>query len=250
MSKQARGPEWVRETAQYKEVSEQVLKAQEASRAATAVTDDASCAAAAELLSKVSKVVKLGDKRRLDTSEPYRKSTEAINAEFKELTAPLAGVEERLREEVEVFEAKRRADEAEARRKYEEELKRAEDARIAAEAEQKKREEEAAAAAAKAKADAEAAEQPPPPEPPPLPPAPLPPPPPPPPPPPRDSTVRKTSTGSVGTRTEWKYEVIDFALVPDNLKTLNQAEATRLVRGGERNISGMRIYPVQKATVR
>jgi len=230
--KKARGPEWVRKTPQYKAVADQVAKANEASKSAKEVTDEESCAAAAELLSKVAKVVKYGDKNRLDVGEPYRKSQTAINEEFKELTSPLVGVEARLREEVETFETQRREREEEAQRKHAEDVRKAEAA-------QKKAEEDAA----KAAAEAEAANQPPPEPPPPSPP-------PPPPPPPREQTTRATSTGSVGVRTEWKYEVIDFSLVPDSLKSLNQAEATRLVRGGERSIPGLRIYSVDKAHVR
>lgn len=248
--KQARGPEWVRGTPQYVAVADQAGKAQEAARAATAVTDEASCASAAELLSKVAKVVKYIDKQRLDTADPYRKSTKAIDAEFKELAAPLIGVETRLREEVEDFEAKRRAAEAEARRKHEAEV--AEHERKVREAEEArlKAEEDARIAAEQAAAAAKAAAEPPPPPPPPPEPVPAPPPPPPPPPPPAASGKRSTTTGSVSTRTEWKYEVINFAELSDDLKILNQAEATRRVRGGDRDIPGLRIYPVEKLHVR
>lgn len=244
--KQARRPEWIRETPQYVEVADQVSKAQEAARTAVAVTDETTCGQAAELLSKVAKVVKYGDKKRLDTSQPYRDSTDAINAEFKELTAPLSGVEARLREEVETFETKRREAEEEAQRKHEEEVRKAEEAQCKAEEEAEK----ARLAAEQARKEAEEKEEPVP-EPPPPPPAPEPAPPPPPPPPaPRAGVSRKTSTGSVGTRTEWKHEVVDFAAVPDDLKSFNQAEATRRVRAGEREIPGLRIYPVERAHVR
>lgn len=234
MSKEARSPEWVRKTPSYVAVADQVEKAQTASRAVQPVTDEATCAAAAELLSKVAKVVKYGDKLRLDTSLPYRQSTDAINAEFKEVISPVVGVEKRLREEVENYEAKVELEAEEAKLKHEKEVR---------EAEQKQREAEE-----EAKRKAEEAEKAGEPEPEP---EPAPPPPPPPPPPPAPPTgTRKTSTGSVGRRETWHYEVMDFAEVPDDLKSLNQAEATRRVRAGERSIPGLRIYSKKGTNVR
>jgi hypothetical protein len=231
---QARTPEWVRNTSQYAQAKEAREAAEHAAQRATEVTDEASCARAAEILVQAKGAAKAIDKGRLDAGAPYRASTEAINAEFKELAAPVSGIVERLTEEVGNFEQKVRDEEAAAQRKHEEAVRAQEKAQRDAE-EKAKRE---AAEAAKRN------------EPPPPPPTPAPPPPPPPPPPQRSSAVRHTSGGSVGSRTEWKHEIVDPALVPAKYKLIDEVQLGKDVRAGAREIPGVRIYPVQNVQAR
>lgn len=230
----ARSPEWVRGTPQYLQAKEAREAAEHAAQRATEVTDEQSCARAAEILVQAKGAAKAIDKSRLDAGSPYRASTKAIDGEFKELAAPILGIVERLTEEVGAYEQKVRDEEAEAQRKHEEAVAEQERQRLAAEAQARKEAEEAAKRN----------------EPPPPPPPPTPPPPPPPPPPQRTSATRHTSQGSVGSRTEWKFEVIDPAMVPHKYKTIDTVQIGKDVRAGERNIPGVRIYSTQNVQTR
>lgn len=51
-----------------------------------------------------------------------------------------------------------------------------------------------------------------------------------------------TDFGSTGMTTIWKFEVIDFALLPDRFKMENATLIGKVVRAGEREIPGVRIY--------
>jgi hypothetical protein len=232
---QARSPEWVRGTPQYAQAREAREAAEHASQRAVEVTDEATCARAAEILVQAKGAAKAIDKSRLDAGNPYRSSVKAIDTEFKELKAPIDGIVERLTEEVGNYEQKIRDEEAAAQRKHEEAVRAQEKAQRDAEAKAKREAEEAAKRNEPA------------PEPPPPPPAP---PPPPPPPPQRSSAVRHTSGGSVGSRTEWKFEIVDPAMVPNQYKTIDETQIGKDVRAGTREIPGVRIYPVQNVQTR
>lgn len=200
--------------------------AQHASTRATEVTDEISCARAAEILVTVKGAKAAIKKERLAAGAPYRASQTAINNTFKELENALDGPLDRLSEEVKAFERARIDREDEERRAYEK-----------AQREQQQRETEA-----KAKADAEAsaaaAENRPavPPTSPPPPPEMTPPPA------PRESTVRHTSGGSVGTRMEKKFEVFDPALVPAKYRPVDESLIQKDVKAGVEDIPGVRIY--------
>lgn len=232
---EARTPEWVRETKQYLQAVETRKAAEHSAQLATEVTDEASCARAAEILVQAKGAAKAIDKSRLDAGSPYRASTRAIDTEFKELASPIDAIVERLTKEVNDYEAKVRDEEAEAQRKYEADL-----------AERKRVEDEAAAKAKREAEEAAKRDEPPPPPPPP----PAPAPPPPPPPPKRSGAVRHTSGGSVGSREEWKFEITDPSLVPDIYKTIDEVQMGKDVRGGKREIPGVRIYPVNNVSTR
>jgi hypothetical protein len=214
-------------------------------RGAREVTDETSAAQAAEILGRVAKVVKAGAKDRLAASQPYRDTTETINQEFKEMLSPLEGAEARLREELSTYEAERAAKEAAAQRKHEEDVRKheAEVKKATEEAEARRRaQEEAERKAAEAQQPAPS----PPPEPEPV----APPPAPPPPPPTARSGVRRTSSGSaIRTKMVWTFEVVDLAMVPHDLKVLDDSAVKRRIAEGAREISGLRIYETPKTRV-
>lgn len=243
---EARTPEYIRKMPQFQETQRKASEATIASRAAVEVTDEASCAQAAEILSRVATAVKAGNKARLDASKPYRDSTDLINKEFKELLAPLEGAEERLRDEVANFEAKRRVEAEEAQRRHAKEVADHEAAveKAADEAQAKREADEEAARKAAEAGQAPAAAPEPASEPQPVPP------PPPPPPPVAQSGKRQTSGGSVTTELEWKFELVDLAMVPNDLKMLDDKEVRKRIAAGVREINGLRIYSKPKTVVR
>lgn len=244
---EARTPDYIRKMPQYQRTQQAAEEASLQSRAAVEVTDEASCAQAAEILGRVATVVKAGNKDRLAATQPYRDSTSLINRLFGEMLAPLEGAEERLREEVATFERKKRIEEDEAKKAHEKAVaeheaavkKAADDAIAKREAEEEK--------ARQAEKAGQPAPEPPAAEPEP---APLPPPPPPPPPPAARSGRRATSTGSVKTDTVWKFELVDIAFVPSDLTILNEPEVRKRIAEGAREIKGLRIYPDERTTVR
>lgn len=70
-------------------------------------------------------------------------------------------------------------------------------------------------------------------------------------PPPVPKTVR-TDVGTSGGRVQWKWRMVDFALVPDEYKILNHSLLTSFARStkGQREIPGIEIYPDTVVTVR
>ncbi len=67
-------------------------------------------------------------------------------------------------------------------------------------------------------------------------------------PPPHAARVR-TDIGMAGIATIWKWELVDFSKVQDKHKVLNEALIGKLVRAGERDIPGIRIYPEESVRV-
>ncbi|KKM90758.1 hypothetical protein LCGC14_1235470 [marine sediment metagenome] len=59
-----------------------------------------------------------------------------------------------------------------------------------------------------------------------------------------------TDMGTAGQRKLWKWEVVDFALLPDDFKVPNPGLLTAAVRGGKREIPGVEIYEEAVLTVR
>lgn len=58
-----------------------------------------------------------------------------------------------------------------------------------------------------------------------------------------------TDMGILGKATIWKFEVIDFASVPDEYKIVDTAKVGKVVRAGLRSIPGIRIYPEETLRV-
>ena len=52
----------------------------------------------------------------------------------------------------------------------------------------------------------------------------------------------ETDLGDLGMATIWKFEVVDFALLPDRFKMENATLIGKVVRAGEREIPGVRIW--------
>jgi len=52
----------------------------------------------------------------------------------------------------------------------------------------------------------------------------------------------EADAGVAATAKLWKWEVIDFALVPDEYKMIDASKVGRVVRAGIRSIAGIRIY--------
>ncbi len=63
------------------------------------------------------------------------------------------------------------------------------------------------------------------------------------------ATIEKTYTdmGSVSTRSNWRYEVVDFGALDDQFKLPDVARLTKLVKAGMRDLAGLRIWnePIQ-----
>lgn len=146
--------------------------------------------------------------------EPVREAESKIKAAFGLILSPLKSANEVMTQKITEYrrEEKRKADEI------------AEIARMKAEVARR----EAEAAAIKAKAEGRE---------------------PPPPPPPVVEVIApeqvKTHQGDLGKTTMttvWKWEVIDFSLLPDRFKMENATLIGKIVRAGERSIPGVRIY--------
>lgn len=223
MAREARTANFVHTMFEYLAAQGAVEKATEAARGAVEVRDEASAARAAEVLTVVSKTVKTADKQRLEASAPYRRSSEVINQEFRELVAPLEAAEESLKAQFAAFQREQR--------------RIAEEARVAAEKAAREAEEKARREAEEA---AKAGE----PEPPAPAPAPAPTPPQPPP------RVRHTTSGSVSMREAWKYEIIDEVQLPREYLKPDPGAVQRAVKDGVREIPGVKIWSEEVPTVR
>jgi len=55
-------------------------------------------------------------------------------------------------------------------------------------------------------------------------------------------TRYQTDVGILGTAITWRWELVDFALLPDRFKVENATLIGKVVRAGEREIPGVRIY--------
>ena len=51
-----------------------------------------------------------------------------------------------------------------------------------------------------------------------------------------------TETGALGTVITWKFEVLDFSILPEEYKMVDAAKIGRVVRAGLRSLPGVRIY--------
>lgn len=232
VAKEARTPDYVKRMEQFTEATALLDSVLPQTRGVKEVTDEDSASEAAGVLAAVAKATKKIDQLRLAATAPYRGSTETINTEFKELLSPVQAVETRLREEIKKFEeARRQREEDEARQRAKEQAD-------AEEAARKQREAHERAVEEAAKAD----EPPPPPPEPIAAPAPAPA--------PREKATRVTGAGTISTKTVWKWEIIDAALVPAEYRVIDETALTKAVKGGARSIPGVRIYPDESISVR
>jgi len=62
--------------------------------------------------------------------------------------------------------------------------------------------------------------------------------------------VTRTQSGSTSIRSVWAAEVTDFAILPDKYKKVDMASINTDVKGGIRNIPGVRIYEDQRTVTR
>ena len=64
---------------------------------------------------------------------------------------------------------------------------------------------------------------------------------------PADLSRIRSEHGTVsGLRSNWTFEVKDFAAVPDQFKMLNEPAVRAMIRAGTRDIPGLRVYEEQK----
>lgn len=59
----------------------------------------------------------------------------------------------------------------------------------------------------------------------------------------------RTDMGTLGKAVIWKFEVIDFSLLPDRFKMENATLIGKVVRAGEREIPGVKIWPEETLKV-
>jgi hypothetical protein len=176
------------------------------------ITDDDSDLVGADVILRAKSLRKELGKARSDATTPFERTKKAIIAWFQAHDAPLEKVEREVGQQHISYQ--RRKDEA--ARKEQERL------RLLAEKRQAK-------AAAKAEAKGEE---------PPAPIIPMP-------------TVQapaktvKTAAGSLTTKVEWKFEVIDFAALPDEYKVPDAVKLGKVVRAGVREIPGVSIFSVE-----
>lgn len=189
------------------------------------VTDEVRAREVTDIVSRVKGAAKSFEDERTSLVKPLNDHVSTINARYKPIAKLLEQIEAAgkaaigryLREK----EAKARA-EAEAA---------AEEARLKAEAEARaKREQEPESAPADM-------EQPPLPVPPPEPPR-------------SASQVRTFGGSTASTRKVWKFEITDFALVPDRYKQIDNAEVNQAIKDGARTIPGLRIYEDSTVAIR
>lgn len=62
--------------------------------------------------------------------------------------------------------------------------------------------------------------------------------------------VTRTASGSASLQTTWTFEVEDFSKVPDQYKVIDSVGLNKAVKGGIRQIPGVKIYEVQGARIR
>ena len=55
--------------------------------------------------------------------------------------------------------------------------------------------------------------------------------------------------GNTQTTKYWTFEIIDFSKVPDELKVLNQVAVNSAIRGGARNIEGLKIVQKERLSI-
>jgi len=182
------------------------------------VSSPESVAKATQDLSMTANLKKALETLRRSYVDPLNTHVKDINEVFKPITTQVGEADRTIRDKIDAYNSRQREIAAEA-------------ARI--EALRKEAEE----AAAKLAAETGAA-----PEPPPPPAAPL----------PASREVRAvdTAAGSLNTRADRKWRLLDKAQVPEKYKILDEVTINRLVRGGIDEIPGIEIYVKDTIVVR
>jgi hypothetical protein len=205
---------------------------------------------AADAIKALNNVRRTAEKRKLEVTAEWRASTNAVNAQYKELLAPIAAAESALKAKGLAFKKAEEERLAEEQRREREELDRkaeetAADAQAAAElAAQEPANLEARQLAADAHGEAAKAAVA----------TPLP---------PRDAPKNlRGGFSSLGSRTEYRHEVVDAALVPDRHKVVSEDSIKAAIKAEKVSakatgrdfdlnlIPGIRIYPDEIAVSR
>jgi hypothetical protein len=63
------------------------------------------------------------------------------------------------------------------------------------------------------------------------------------------ATKTRTESGSSSVKEEWKWEVSDFAALPDEYKVPNEKMLDQVLKAGKHEIPGLRIYTEKKTTI-
>jgi len=189
---------------------EQALKLQQYAEVLTIVsTDDVK--SSVNDLSIISGLKKSIEEKRKDYTQPINEHLKAVNEAFKTFTEPLNQADKITRQKILDYRA-----EQERRRQETEEI-----ARLEREAAERK-----AALTSESVVVPEAVEAA-----------------------PATPNHYRAEMGTLGKAAIWKFEVIDFALVPDEYKLIDAAKVGRVVRAGLRSIPGIRIYSEESLRV-
>lgn len=68
--------------------------------------------------------------------------------------------------------------------------------------------------------------------------------------PPKKAPAVKSASATFTTRTEWRYEIEDFAKIPDEYKQLCEKMVKAAIQSGKREIPGLKIFSEEVAVVR
>ena len=64
------------------------------------------------------------------------------------------------------------------------------------------------------------------------------------------AVVTRTDNGSASLRKVWAWKLVNFNMVPDELKTINDKAVNQAVKSGVRNIPGIEIYEESQTVIR
>lgn len=198
----------IKKSDEFKDAAKEVADAQSKAKGARKVTDETTLSVAAEILSEVDWVIKHAGDTRLELGRPYREHSDAISAEFNELTSPLTGIRAKLTEDIAAYRAEQQ-EKVEAERKRQEKL-----AERRQERENRKAE----------KQGRDPIEH----KPPEIPDAP--------------KTIKLAGGGEIQSKTVWKYEIEDKGMIPRKFLQPDKGAINKAVKGGTREIPGIRIY--------
>lgn len=179
------------------------------------IVDDDSNREAVEMAGQTKQLLKEIEKQRKAAVEEPNKFVKSVNAFCRDFTDRLKGIESGLKRKIGSF-----AHEKELRRREEERR-----AREEAEALQKKLDAEAKAKNVEPVKVAPPVTKP-------------------------EPAVTRTDAGSATIRKVWKWEVEDFAALPDEYKEVKNTALNQAVRSGVRNIAGVRIYQEEEVAMR
>jgi len=171
---------------------------------ALVVTNDGDVKSATNDLSIISGLKKAIEEKRKEYTQPINDHLKAVNEAFKALTEPLTEADKITRTKILDYRA-----EQERQRQEAEEI-----ARLEREAAERR-----AALTGEPIVVPEVVEAP-----------------------PEAPDRYHAEMGTLGKATIWKFEVIDFVLVPDEYKLIDVAKVGKVVRAGLRSIPGIRIY--------